>query len=86
MLHFEKDSITKPFESSKDVAKRIKNHQKDYNKDKNPLNYKDLKDKTDTAIKNAKAVLKSTHGDNPSTRVHILVEELIKQAQENKRR
>ena len=79
LLHFEQ--TTSAFKHISEISKRIKKHKEDYNKDKKPLTYADIKDKTQTAIKNAKAILKNGHGDNPSTKVHILVEDLIKQAQ-----
>lgn len=84
LLHFEPTSS--PFNRCSDVEKRIKTHKKDYNKNKNPLTYKDLKSETSFAIKNAKQLTKNNNGENPSTRVHILVEALIKQAKENKKR
>ncbi len=77
LLYFENTS--RPFKNSDEVAKSIKKHWKEYDKDKIKNLYPHLQDKTGAAIKNTKIVIRNGHGDNPSTQVHILVEDLINQ-------
>jgi hypothetical protein len=43
------------------------------NYEKSDSVYKKLSDKTENAIRNAKKLEKSSHGENPSTQVHLLV-------------
>lgn len=61
-----------------EVLKELKNHIPDYHKGK-PKLFSALVDKLDTACRNANRVLAACEQnatDNPSTRVHVLVEEL----------
>lgn len=83
LLHFE--NTTKPFQAAKDICGHLKKkrHIKGYDKEQTRDLYPYLKDKTDTAIKNAKHVLKeaiNAETDNPSTHIHILVEDLLEQS------
>ena len=75
LLHFEKTD--RHFANHDEIAKELKNkkHLKDYSKEayKDKL-YEILKDKTQTAINNAKTI----KTENPSTKIHLLIEELQK--------
>lgn len=80
LLHFEK--TTRQFKDSKEIEKWIKkNHLSDYTKVTSSL-YDVLKNKDiKVAIANSKAIVKDVqvNGDNPSSYVHILVEDLLDQ-------
>ena len=78
LLHFE--LTASPFENSAEVGKRIKKEWAAYSKTKPQDLYAHLKNRTDDAIRHAKTVLKTAQGDNPSTRIHILVSDLIEQS------
>lgn len=84
LLHF--IYTTKPYlksssssSSSTEVIKELKNYIQDYQKNHSNI-FEQLRQNLDFAINNAKKVLenlKGTECDNPSTHVHILVENLI---------
>ena len=81
MLHFEKSSPRGL--SSREMVDQVKKHHRHYSKGDTSI-LEVVEPKTDTAIKHAKEVLRETHcGEdlsqhNPSTHVHLLVEELRK--------
>ncbi|MCD4823031.1 MAG: RloB family protein [Phycisphaerae bacterium] len=81
LLHFKK--IGRPFLDYDEVKKELIKHYPDYEKGQDV--YSQIKDNTDTAIKNAKAIDTHQHKDksnpidrNPSTKVHDLVEYILK--------
>ena len=51
-----------------------------YSKKKIKDIYPELKDKTGTTIKNSKSIAKNSVGDNPLTKIHLLVDDLISQS------
>ncbi len=83
LIHFEE--TTRPMDN-RDLIKMIKKHIPKFDKDK--VSYSDLytnylRERTDIAIKNSEIILRqvsSTDTDNPSTKMHILVERLKKES------
>ena len=74
----------KPLENGETATKKLKEHIKKYDKANLINTYHDqLKNKTNTAIKNSESVMKrvtKAETDNPSSHIHILVKHLQKEA------
>jgi len=87
LLHFK--NVTTPFSKSSELVTAIKKVLDGYDKKDKKFQflYPYLKDKTSEAIKNSRSVLKqvqSANTDNPSSLIHIVVEDLIEQGKLNK--
>jgi hypothetical protein len=78
LLHFE--LTDKPFEHSAALEKKIKTKWSEYGKRKTKDVFPHLKDKMATALKHSKIISKNSISENPSTIVHILVDDLIEQS------
>lgn len=82
LLHFEQ--TTKPLESRK-ISAEIKKHLAHFKKESTRYSelYSELRDKMAEAIKHSKIVLRQvteSDTDNPSTNLHLLIEDLLKES------
>jgi len=82
LLHFTKTA--REFKTRREVEKDLKKYIANYSHDQTRNLYPHIKSKTNAAIKNSEWVLKEIKKlgkNNPSTHIHILIEDLLKQSE-----